>query len=63
MAEAQNRKQWRMGATFTVAVANSFRSSKTALKISDFPYCNELKPELRIATPEECKVFAASWNQ
>lgn len=63
MADAQNRKQWQMGAVFTVAIANSFRSSQSALKIYDFPYCGELKTELRQATTAECKAFAQSWNE
>ena len=63
MAEARNRQLWRMGATFTVAIANSFRTAKSALRLTDFPYCRELSPIVREATPAECKAFAAAWNQ
>ncbi|MDO4857236.1 MAG: hypothetical protein Q4A17_04755 [Thermoguttaceae bacterium] len=60
MAEGKRKQEWYRTAVSTCLIANTWRGKSGALKVSDFPY--QKKETIRMATPAECKAFAAMWN-
>lgn len=59
MAEGRRKEEWYRTAFATCAIANTWRGSRSALHIENFPYCRQT--QMRMATPAECQTFAANF--
>ena len=59
MAEGRRKQEWHRTAFATCAIANTWRGTRSALKVENFPYCQ--KPQMRKATHAECKAFAENF--
>jgi len=60
MADGRRKEEWYRTAFATCAIANTWRGTKAALHIENFPYCQQ-KTQMRMATPSECKAFAENF--
>ena len=60
MAQGRRKEEWYRTAFATCAIANSFRSKRTAIKLGNFPYC-QTEEKIRMATKTECKTFAENF--
>lgn len=63
MVEGKRKQNWHHTAVLACAISNPWRGQNHALKMEDFPYCQELKPKLRNASKAEFEAFANAWNQ
>lgn len=61
MAEGRRKAEWYRTAFATCAIANTWRGSRSALKIENFPYCHCQQSQIRMATRAECKAFAENF--
>lgn len=63
MAEGKRRQEWYRAAVLACTISNPWRDPAHSLKMEHFPYCQELKPKVRMTTSAEIAAFAKAWNR
>ena len=62
MAEGKRRQEWYRAAVLACTISNPWRDPAHSLKMEHFPYCQEHKAKVRMATSAEIAAFAKAWK-
>lgn len=62
MARGRLESTWNQTAVITSCIANRL-ITQNPLKVEDFPYCSNMKPQLVQATKAQWEAFANEWNK
>lgn len=61
MADGRRSDTWKRTAIAVCAISNPWRGRGDTLQPHNFPYCDDLRPRVRMATKREFEAFAKLW--